>query len=1200
MPLTKENNNVLRACNYSKETGKGNKEHQTMGMSASQVRFLSLQHRKHNIGNQLNLLSNKKMALSRDMNKVAKDYTNKLNQSRLKWTNDSGYNYNDLSYNLLMKPNDLNCEKPYIITDKNGRVVLDNKKIFYDEDKGEFVLGSAAVSAASAVGKEAISYQEIGALVSSYSGLTPDGEVTYNNLNNVDGPVTITDTSVETTALSGGKSLGEDKYEISVGEQVYNYDSSLRFDIMERLGLITSSVKQRFTDTLNALYGNKAGANFPGGMEALLKNFDKNHEFKLTEGEGDDYREYGYDVYFGSLEYDKNDFSFKLNGGCAMGNLALAKAYQKEYQAYLNTPIVHDLHVKGEALDANDDKNPYRQDDLFYVNAEHLSAYTGDENHPSVSGTDSEGQKYGISESYDLSHTVSNPRYTYIEEEKTGISSRMANLLYEAEDSDLEVSFDEYGNAKLKVKEVLKYLNFWNTSEADSTALASFDNLHDYSSHDKEGSEKVNSGSWYWTEICAEYDDEGYVYGEDGHEGTLFGKYDGDGGWSNLGTGYANANTLNQVTNWSYLYDNTIYGGWNAYNGTGLAHNQKYADSGVTLRTREYSGNHDQSLQESHAMLNLSDIGCFVSGDITTNTEYGLLESLRDSFLHYPGIDEGGVNYAYIMTKYLYSDGINDYTDDGPNYFQADDCREAATNNSWNRYGTTWSDKVGWASPSGDVTTVNTTHLINAFATFYEMYVAVDGDVGNLVHETYTDCDDYSAFNTYYFDNTGRVVNTSKMENGAKAYIPALQQSMNNYFDSTISEALITSHGNKVDDAMHALYNEWKGSNTVTPDATNPNIVSYTESDGTIKSATITYNAGGQITGIVFKNSDKDDDGAYHEYIDRAVTTDYSNQKITVNNYDFYYDADGNIIESSGQRNSAIVTYISTGNATIELQSGFQVNGGTLWIEEDTDCPVGGCDDDDRHSHNRGIAYSMTIGKDNGQYVITGVNGTADNGLWQEAPNKYVIVTEKGGSVIDTNYYYNIDATFPVNGANTTTITTKPVDNYGEKLKKLVADCQERVDDLNQDLEQCFAGISPKLMEYLDGLFKRISENGWVCDKKVNSDNAAMSQKYLEAMLDNNEYFITEYNSATNSGSYDYVTKQATNITKIYKVHDDNLENVALSEYEAAKTLISNKERIIDTRMQMLETEQEAINTELQSIKKVRNENIEKTFKIFA
>ena len=76
--------------------------------------------------------------------------------------------------------------------------------------------------------------------------------------------------------------------------------------------------------------------------------------------------------------------------------------------------------------------------------------------------------------------------------------------------------------------------------------------------------------------------------------------------------------------------------------------------------------------------------------------------------------------------------------------------------------------------------------------------------------------------------------------------------------------------------------------------------------------------------------------------------------------------------------------------------------------------------------------------------------------------------------------------------------------------------------------------------------------------------------------------------------------KIATTVTKIYQIHDSNAENAALSEYETEKNLIQSKEKKIDARMQKLETEEEAINTELQAIEKVRDENIQKTFKIFA
>ena len=75
---------------------------------------------------------------------------------------------------------------------------------------------------------------------------------------------------------------------------------------------------------------------------------------------------------------------------------------------------------------------------------------------------------------------------------------------------------------------------------------------------------------------------------------------------------------------------------------------------------------------------------------------------------------------------------------------------------------------------------------------------------------------------------------------------------------------------------------------------------------------------------------------------------------------------------------------------------------------------------------------------------------------------------------------------------------------------------------------------------------------------------------------------------------------QATNVIKIFTVHDDDAENQALAEYEAKKSEIQYKENVIDTRMAKLETEQESINTEMEGIKKVRDDNIQKNFKIFA
>lgn len=98
-----------------------------MGMAASQVRLLQLTSRKNTIGEQLESLSLQKTSLSREMRKVSQDYQNAINTKMLKWSNNSGVSYVDLSYANLMHPGSANQNTPYLITDSSGKIVVDSK-----------------------------------------------------------------------------------------------------------------------------------------------------------------------------------------------------------------------------------------------------------------------------------------------------------------------------------------------------------------------------------------------------------------------------------------------------------------------------------------------------------------------------------------------------------------------------------------------------------------------------------------------------------------------------------------------------------------------------------------------------------------------------------------------------------------------------------------------------------------------------------------------------------------------------------------------------------------------------------------------------------------------------------------------------------------------------------------------------------------
>ena len=98
-----------------------------MGMAASQVRLLQLTERKNDIGYELTMLSNQKMSLTRDMQRVSREYQNGLNSTMLKWSNNGGVTHIDLSYKNLMTPSLMNNNKAYLLTDLDNKIVINGE-----------------------------------------------------------------------------------------------------------------------------------------------------------------------------------------------------------------------------------------------------------------------------------------------------------------------------------------------------------------------------------------------------------------------------------------------------------------------------------------------------------------------------------------------------------------------------------------------------------------------------------------------------------------------------------------------------------------------------------------------------------------------------------------------------------------------------------------------------------------------------------------------------------------------------------------------------------------------------------------------------------------------------------------------------------------------------------------------------------------
>ena len=98
-----------------------------MGLAASQARFLAITARKANCEFQSMQIAQEKLSITRELDKATTEYQSAMNATKLVWDPDgSGQNDFPLSYNLMMTPSAVNNYAPYMITSRDGKIVLDS------------------------------------------------------------------------------------------------------------------------------------------------------------------------------------------------------------------------------------------------------------------------------------------------------------------------------------------------------------------------------------------------------------------------------------------------------------------------------------------------------------------------------------------------------------------------------------------------------------------------------------------------------------------------------------------------------------------------------------------------------------------------------------------------------------------------------------------------------------------------------------------------------------------------------------------------------------------------------------------------------------------------------------------------------------------------------------------------------------------
>lgn len=100
-----------------------------MGLAASQARFLGITARKNHCELKSMQIAQEKLSITNQLTQISQDYERSLDATRLVWDSDliiDGSIY-DVTYDLLMKPSDLNNYSPQLLTNRKNQIVVNNQ-----------------------------------------------------------------------------------------------------------------------------------------------------------------------------------------------------------------------------------------------------------------------------------------------------------------------------------------------------------------------------------------------------------------------------------------------------------------------------------------------------------------------------------------------------------------------------------------------------------------------------------------------------------------------------------------------------------------------------------------------------------------------------------------------------------------------------------------------------------------------------------------------------------------------------------------------------------------------------------------------------------------------------------------------------------------------------------------------------------------
>ncbi len=1195
-----------------------------MGMSASQVRFLSLQHRKHNVGRQLNALSNRKMSLARDMQTVSRNYTNALNQINLKFSNNCGINTYALNYDLLMKPNALNCETPYIITDREGRVVVDDNEVTYEKN-GETV-------------HTGVSYRQLAQLISSYTDVDNEGNVIYgatDRLANFSGELFGENGYSINKAATSGLACGvENGYKIAMKSSDYDYGMAMRYDILNRLGIVTNDNFEEFGAIQKAYFGTKeardnnlystVAINDTKGTTAY---YEEQLAIKALNEANKDDAEYQAksqtSEIFGALQITETG-ALTIEGGCTLGNLELAKKYLEELDLYLNTDIKQKATPSSMKYDTSDVTTNITDEEYLY---EHFLI-------------NADTPKEGITNRFiDLltrpTSVDSDGNNVFADEVDTdGFYKKGVDLLSQVTNTSAKqllnagCSYTTTGTEKQD-----PYYNGWGGSTNGRQCPGLYNNGYsdpfaDFGWFQGDGDGGYNTPRTWSSFFSSNSDTEMDTYA------VITGFYnDGDDSYVDAKELFCNGGNITTILR---SFSNSLSSSGN------IKYDEDAARYAETMTYIKFANN-----------FRLFEWGADYVGDGTGGLEKAVQQSLSRQLDHFD-VDRSNSaskeEYQIHAQNVYYSEVSCSPTKQ--TVWSAEQMNNGA-NAGMNGVVTSTSDD---ADSDACAFAVSIPNLINTYITFYTAYIEAQKATGTqpvVAWKSYNNM--YTSTTEGWSEQNVRNDICDGWSEQSRNYSIAMPDENGNMVSYT-SFVLSDADNNGRDDKtgfINSLFKQkvFEGvEQTVTKTDENGNSL-FDENGNRLKVSTgLVVDKKYGVTRNVYTKlqaySGTIDSSAKYDAFLASLSSNSERLEIEklvykTNSEGKFVDSDGNVLANQNDKSARVA--LSSTNLYGELNNlikGIQQK--VYDVKQDTAVPTGAKKYVEIVSTNNFGTYTGTA---TSKYDLSaGANpvllervvnyeGALSDGFIQsynekldndgnrvasieylgETSDKLANIQTGSGAYGRQNGGVTVcqitagDNTYVITGNEVGTnfanyLYTKPTDDgdLRGKLKDLVKRLEEQAAEQERQMQKGFNNIENKVMEYFDTLFKRISENGWVYDEKVNTSNTKASANYLNTMLQNNQYLLTEAKEINENGRYQYAMKQATSVNKIYQVHDEDAENAAFAVYESEKTAISNKEKQIDKRMSMLETEQEVINTELESIKKVRNDNIDKYFKIFA